>query len=85
MKDLTSTPLCQFQFDALVSFCYNLGYGSYESSTLRKVVNNRDFDKASDEFARWIYASGKPLNGLIKRRAAEAALFMHEPSASEDV
>ena len=35
--------------------------------------------------ARWIYASGKPLNGLIKRRAAEAALFMHEPSASEDV
>ena len=85
VKDLTSTPLCQFQFDALVSFCYNLGYGSYESSTLRKVVNNRDFDKASDEFARWIYASGKPLNGLIKRRAAEAALFMHEPSASEDV
>tara|TARA_R110002167_G_scaffold313177_1_gene518868 strand:+ start:87 stop:563 length:477 start_codon:yes stop_codon:yes gene_type:complete len=85
VKDLTSTPLCQFQFDALVSFCYNLGYGSYESSTLRKMVNNRDFDKASDEFARWIYASGKPLNGLIKRRAAEAALFMHEPSASEDV
>ena len=85
VKDLTSTPLCQFQFDALVSFCYNLGYGSYESSTLRKVVNNRDFDKASDEFARWIYASGKPLNGLIKRRAVEAALFMHEPSASEDV
>mgnify|MGYP003632003191 FL=1 len=85
VKDLTSTPLCQFQFDALVSFCYNLGYGSYESSTLRKVVNNRDFDKASDEFAKWIYASGKPLNGLIKRRAAEAALFMHEPSASEDV
>ena len=82
VKDLTSTPLCQFQFDALVSFCYNLGYGSYESSTLRKMVNNRDFDKASEEFARWIYAAGKPLDGLIKRRAAEAALFMHEPSES---
>jgi len=85
VKSLTSTPLCQFQFDALVSFCYNLGYRSYKESTLRTKVNARDFDGAFEEFGRWIYSNGKPLNGLIKRRDAEAKLFMHEPSESEDV
>lgn len=71
---LIKVPLRQNQFDALVSFVYNLGGGALQSSTLRLRINRGD-SNASEEFHRWVYASGQKLKGLVKRRGAEAALF----------
>ena len=66
----------QNQFDALVSFVYNLGSGNFEKSTLLKKVNQEDFIGASLEFEKWNRASGKVLSGLTKRRLAEKELFL---------
>jgi|APCry1669189883_1035261.scaffolds.fasta_scaffold03314_2 lysozyme len=66
----------QNQFDALVSFCYNLGPASLKSSTLLKKVNiNPNDPTIKDEFGKWVMAGGHPLPGLVKRRAAEAELY----------
>lgn len=72
-------PLNQNQFDALVSFAFNLGAGNLARSTLLRRVNMRDYAGAAGEFARWNKAGGKVLNGLTRRRAAEAALFSAAP------
>ena len=66
----------QNQFDALVSFVYNLGSGNFEKSTLLKKVNQEDFIGASLEFEKWNRARGKVLSGLTKRRLAEKELFL---------
>ena len=66
----------QNQFDALVSFVYNLGSGNFEKSTLLKKVNQEDFIGASLEFEKWNRASGKVLSGLTKRRLSEKELFL---------
>jgi len=66
----------QNQFDALVSFTYNVGIHGLTSSTLLKCLNRGQFHAASQEFHKWVYAGGKQYAGLIKRRAAESALFM---------
>jgi lysozyme len=68
-------PLTQYQFNALTSFTFNVGGGNLKSSTLLKKLNRGDYDGAASEFGKWVYASGKKLNGLIRRRAAEEALF----------
>lgn len=68
--------LNQNQFDALVSFAYNLGNGNLQQSTLLKKVNNNDFIGASLEFEKWNKAGGKVLSGLTKRRTAEKELFL---------
>lgn len=68
--------LNQNQFDALVSFAYNLGNGSLEQSTLLKKLNAGDYDGAADEFLRWNRAGGKILAGLTKRRIEERELFL---------
>jgi len=66
----------QNQFDALVSFVFNLGCGRFKSSTLRKKVVKNPADKTIRyEFIRWVYAGGKKLNGLRKRRNEEADLY----------
>ncbi|MBC8786506.1 lysozyme [Pseudomonas fluorescens] len=70
-----TTSLNQGQFDALVDFVYNLGSGNFESSTLLRLVNAGDMTGALAQFARWNRAAGKPMRGLTRRRAAEAALF----------
>lgn len=67
--------LTQNQFDALVSFTYNLGEGNLRSSTLLKRVNAGDMAGAAAEFGKWNKAGGMVLAGLTRRRAAEAALF----------
>lgn len=66
----------QNQFDAILSFCYNLGLGAWNKSTLRKkiIVNSND-PTIRDEFMRWNRAGGKVLEGLTKRRKAEADLY----------
>lgn len=72
---LVKVPLTQGQFDALVSFAFNLGARSLEQSTLLRLLNVGDYSGAAAQFDRWVYASGKRLSGLVKRRAAERALF----------
>jgi lysozyme len=69
-------PLTQNQFDALVSFVFNLGIGSFRNSTLLKKLNAGDDDGAAQEFGRWIHAGGKTSPGLVRRREAERALFL---------
>lgn len=72
---LVTVPLRQNQYDALVSFAFNVGISALERSTLLKRVNAKLFDQAASEFAKWNRAGGRPLAGLTRRRAAEAALF----------
>lgn len=63
------------QFAALVSFTFNVGEEALRTSTLRRLHNEGDYDGAAAQFARWNRAAGRVLNGLVKRRAAEAALY----------
>lgn len=73
--DLGEDGVLQCQFDALCSFCFNLGIGAYMHSTLRKYVKaGRDAD-ADREFGRWVRAGGRVLPGLVRRRRAEAELY----------
>jgi lysozyme len=68
--------LSQNQFDALVSFTFNVGIGAFAGSTLLKLVNRGIWDQAAAEFAKWDHVDGKPSAGLDKRRAAERDLFL---------
>jgi lysozyme len=76
INDLVKVPLTQNQLDALVSFVYNLGAGALGESTLLKKLNKRDYKGAASEFPKWVYAGGVQLPGLVRRRKAEAALFL---------
>lgn len=69
-------PLTQNQFDALVSLVFNIGSGHFCTSTLRKKLNAGDYAGAAEEFPRWNKSKGVVLNGLVKRRAEERALFL---------
>lgn len=65
------------QFAALVSFTFNLGPAALQRSGLRSKINYGEFKEAAKEFSKWIYAGGKALAGLKRRRALEAKLFLH--------
>jgi len=68
--------ISQSQFDALVSFCYNVGTGNLQKSTLIKKVNANPKDVTiADEFMKWNKAKGTVLKGLTRRRQAEANLY----------
>lgn len=68
--------LNQNQFDALVSFIYNVGTGNFSNSTLlRKVRANPQDNSIMDEFLRWVYSKGRVLPGLQRRRLAEMKLY----------
>lgn len=73
-------PLAQGQFDALVDFVFNLGAGRLKTSTLLQLLNDGRVFAAADQFKLWVHAKveGKDviLPGLVKRRAAEAAMFL---------
>lgn len=73
---LVKRPLTQNQFDALVSFEYNVGYGNFASSTMLKLLNKGNYKAASEQFDRWVFANKKKLQGLVKRRKAEKELFL---------
>lgn len=66
----------QSQFDAIVSFSFNVGLGNLQASSLRMKYSRGDYDGAADEFLKWNKAGGKVLNGLVRRREAERALFL---------
>ena len=68
--------ITQNQFDALVSFAYNLGPANLKASTLLKKVNTNPNDESIKlEFLKWVKAGGKTLKGLVRRREAEANLY----------
>lgn len=73
---LVKVPLTQGQFDALVSFEFNVGYGALANSTLLKMLNTGNYDAAAKQFKRWVYAGDKVLEGLVKRRIAETEMFL---------
>lgn len=75
INKVVKVSLTQLQFDALVSFAYNLGLGNLRTSTLLKKVNDKDFKGAALEFPKWNKAGGKVLPGLTARRLAEKELF----------
>lgn len=76
VKKMVTSEINQHQFDALVSFAYNLGTGALKRSTLLKKVNADPNDPSiKDEFLRWVNAGGKKLKGLVLRREAEAQLY----------
>lgn len=68
-------PLTPNQFDALVSFVFNVGAGRFERSMLLRRLNAGDYAGAAKEFLQWVYADGQRLEGLVRRRHAEKALF----------
>jgi lysozyme len=76
VERLVHVQLNQGQFDALVSFTYNVGEGNFTKSTLLRKLNAGDHAGAAEQFARWVNAGGRVLVGLVKRRAAERAMFL---------
>lgn len=69
-------PLTQGQFDALVSFSFNVGLGTLQRSTLRQKVLRGDMEGAADEFLKYTIGGGKVLKGLVTRRNDERAMFV---------
>ena len=67
--------ITQTQFDALVSFVFNVGAGAFASSTLLRLLNAGDYKGAAAQFDRWNKGPSGPLPGLTKRRAAERKMF----------
>lgn len=76
--DAVNVEITQGQFDALVSFVFNLGINNLKNSTLLKLLNSGDYEGAANQFKRWTYAGGKQLAGLVIRRNDEAKLFTEE-------
>lgn len=71
--------LRQCQWDAIVSFVFNVGIGNFKSSTLlAKIRINPDDNSIMDEFLRWVYANGKVMKGLQKRRLTEMKLYFSD-------
>ena len=75
VNDLVKVDLKQNQFDALVSWVFNLGPANLKASTLLKVLNAKDYEGVPAQIKRWNKAGGKVLQGLIRRREAESLLF----------
>ncbi len=73
VKALVKLPMTQAQYDALVSFQFNLG--KLGKSTLLRLFNAGDDAGAAAQFSRWVFAGGERLKGLVRRRAAERAHF----------
>jgi len=70
-----NAPTSQHQFDALVSFAYNLGAGNLKTSTLLTLHRAGKFDDAANEFVKWDKAAGKEMKGLKIRRLTEAEVY----------
>lgn len=61
--------------NAIVDFCYNLGVGRLQTSTLKRKINAQDWEGAKEELMKWSKAGGKVLSGLLKRRQAECSFM----------
>jgi len=84
VRRLLTRTLSDRQFSALVSFAYNVGLGNFERSSVLRAVNAGDFEAVPRRLALWVKAGGRTLPGLIRRRAAEAALFTGDRPAQAE-
>src|SRR5690606_12458417 len=75
---LVTVPLQVWERAALVSFTFNLGAGALQRSTLRRRLNRGEYDAVPQEMRRWVFAGGRKLPGLVRRREAEARLWNGE-------
>lgn len=73
---LPGVRLHEYCYDALVSFAYNCGIYAFRASTLRKKILRKEYIEASHEFLRWVYAGGRKLKGLERRRKEEQSLYL---------
>ena len=76
VKKLVKVDLNQDQYNALVSFVFNIGEPQFAASTMLKLINQGKFNDAANQFDRWIYNDGKVSNGLVNRRRNEKAEFL---------
>lgn len=76
INDYVDVELTQNQIDALVSLIFNIGVGNFRNSTLLKLLNAEGYNNAAKQFGKWVKAAGKTMPGLVRRRKAEAELFM---------
>lgn len=74
LKNVTVS-INQDQFDALVSFSFNVGINAFKNSTLLEELNQGNYEGAKQEFYKWVYGDGQKLEGLVRRRKQEAQLF----------
>lgn len=80
LSAVTASPVLKdhpLKLAAIIDFIYNLGIGNYRASTLRKRIDAKDWDSAVVEIQRWNRGGGRVLNGLVKRRQAEAMFLKH--------
>jgi lysozyme len=73
------------QYSACVSLCYNIGVGAFRRSSVARFCNRSQWKNAADAFALWNKAGGRVLPGLVRRRAAEAALFLKSSNARDEI
>ena len=83
VQRLVRVPLTQGQFDALVDFCFNLGAGRLNSSTLLKALNAGRYDEAVEQLLRWNHAGSRECAALKARREAEAELWRNSPAEQQ--
>jgi lysozyme len=76
VKRCAPVPMYQHEYSAWVQFTYNVGESAFCGSTAAKKLNAGDYAGACNEIPKWVYAGGRKLNGLVKRRAAERALCL---------
>lgn len=76
VHELVNVPLEQHQFDALVSFCFNCGRSAFAKSSLLRKLNAGQYEAVPGELAKWNKAGGRVMAGLVRRRKAEAALWV---------
>jgi lysozyme len=72
---LVDVPLTQEEFDAIVDFIFNCGIGAFGGSTMRALLNQKNYAAAALEFAKWDHANGQIVAGLLRRRIAEEQEF----------
>ena len=75
VNNLVKVPLAQHQFDALVSFVYNIGASAFKDSTMLRLLNQGDYAGAAKQFDRWNKDNGRVIPGLVARRKVERSMF----------
>lgn len=75
VSNRVTVALTQTQYDALVSFVFNIGGGAFRASTLLRLLNQGRYDDVPEQLRRWNKAGGKVVQGLINRREAECRLW----------
>jgi lysozyme len=76
VSKIIKVPVSENAFAAMVSLAFNIGPGAFARSSVARFVNAKQIDKAARAFGMWVKAGGNTLPGLVRRRAAEAALFL---------